>query len=251
MFDLITGKSAHIPSQPTVPVLLSLAGQVVVIGAAIVVPMLWVSDALPEIPTMMAFVAAPPAPPPPPPPPAAPAAKRARPVPKPVPTAGEFVAPIEPPAQIEPGIGDGEGFEEGVPGGVEGGVPGGVIGGIVGGVPDAPPPPPPPAPLPLPKAPLRVGGLISTPALLHRVDPVYPSVAVAARIQGVVILEAVIDETGRVADARVLRSVNPLLDREAIDAVRQWRYTPVVLNGIPVRVILTVTLSFKLEERKG
>jgi protein TonB len=249
MFDLITGQSAHIPSRPTVPVLLSLTGQVVVIGAAIAVPMLWVSDALPEIPTMMAFVAAPPAPPPPPPPPAPAAAKRAQPAPKPVQTVGESAAPIEPPAHFEPGPGDDEGFEEGVPGGVEGGVPGGIIGGIVGGVPDAPPPPPPAAPQP--KAPVRVGGLISTPTLLHRVDPVYPSVAVAARIQGVVILEAVIDETGHVADARVLRSVNTVLDREAIDAVRQWRYTPVVLNGIPVRVILTVTLSFKLEERKG
>ena len=249
MFDLITGSAAHIPSRPTVPVLLSLAGQVVVVATAIAVSALWVSEALPEIPTMMAFVAAPPAPPPPPPPPA-PAMKRAQPSPKPVPTAGEFVAPIEPPARIEADTGDGEGFEEGVPGGVEGGVPSGIVGGVIGGIPDAPPPPPPP-PAALPRGPVRVGGQISEPTLLHRVEPVYPSAAVAARVQGIAILETIVDEEGRVTDVRVLRSANPLLDREAIAAVRQWRYKPVMLNGIPVRLVLTVTLSFRLEERKG
>ena len=249
MFELISGSAEHIPSRPTGPVLLSMAAQVVVVGTALAVSTLWVSDALPEIPTMMAFVAAPPAPPPPPPPPA-PAVKRAQPSAKPVPTAGAFAAPIEPPERIEPGIGRDEGFDEGVPGGVEGGVPGGVIGGVVGGMSD-PPPPPPPAPAPQPRGPVRVGGLLSQPVLLHRVEPVYPSVAVAARVQGVAILETIVDEEGRVTDVRVLRSANPLLDREAIAAVRQWRYTPVVLNGTPVKFILTVTLSFRLEERKG
>lgn len=246
MFDLITGKATHIPSRPIVPVLLSLAGQVVVIGLAIAIPVLWVSDALPEIPDMMAFVAPPPTPPPPPPPPP-PAMKRAQSAPRPA-TTGELVPPIAPPARLEPAVGDDEGFEGGVPGGVEGGIPGGIPGGVVGGLPDAPPPPPPAAPVP--KAPVRVGGLVTAPTLLRRVEPVYPNIAVAGRIEGIVILEAVVDEAGRVTDVRVLRGAHALLDREAIDAVRQWRYTPVILNGIPVRVILTVTLSFKLEERK-
>jgi protein TonB len=248
MFDLITGHATHIPSRSTVPVLLSLTGQVVVMGTAIAISALWVSDALPEIPTMLAFVAAPPAPPPPPPPPPpASAVKRAQPSTKPVPTAGEFAAPIEPPERIEPGVGEGEGFEEGVPGGVEGGIPGGVVGGVITGVPDAPPPPPPP----VAKGPVRVGGQITQPALLHRVEPVYPDVAVAARMQGISILETIVDEEGRVTDVRVLRSAGQILDREAIAAVRQWRYTPVVLNGTPVKFVLTVTLSFRLEERKG
>jgi protein TonB len=250
MFDLITGHAAHIPSRPTVPVLLSLTGQVVVVSTAIAVSALWVSDALPEMPTMMAFVAAPPAPPPPPPPPA-PAMKRAQPSARPVPTAGEFVAPIEPPTAIEPGIGEGEGegSEEGVPGGVEGGIPGGVVGGVIGGILDAPPPPPPVAPPS--RGPVRVGGQITQPALVHRVEPVYPDVAVAAHIQGTAILETVVNEEGRVTDVRVLRSAGQILDRAAIAAVREWRYKPLVLNGIPVTFVLTATLTFRLEERKG
>jgi protein TonB len=251
MFDLITGRVAHIPSRSTVPVLLSLTGQVVVMGTAIAISALWVGNTLPEIPTMMAFVAAPPAPPPPPPPPppAAPAMKRAQPTAKPVPTVSEFAAPIDPPERIEPGLGDGEGFDEGVPGGVAGGIPGGVVGGIIGGLPEAPPPPPPPPPLP--KGPVRVGGQITQPALLYRVEPIYPNIAVAARIQGISILETIVDEEGRVTDVRVMRSAGDILDREAIAAVRQWRYTPVVLNGSPVKFVLTVTLSFRLEDRKG
>jgi protein TonB len=249
MFDLISGSAEHIPSRPTGPVLLSMTAQVVVVGTALAVSTLWVGDALPEIPTMMAFVAAPPQPAPPPPPPAT-ALKRAQPSSRLVPTAADLAAPIEPPERVEPGIGEGEGFDEGVPGGVEGGVAGGVIGGVLGGIPDVPPPPPPPPPA-APKDPVRVGGQISQPTLLHRVEPIYPSAAVAARVQGIAILETIVDEDGRVTDVRVLRSANPLLDREAITAVRQWRYAPVVLNGVPVKFILTVTLSFRLEEGRG
>jgi protein TonB len=249
MFDLISGSAEHIPSRPTGPVLLSMTAQVVVVGTALAVSTLWVSDALPEIPTMMAFVAAPPEPPPPPPPPA-PVLKRAQATPKPAPAAGDFVAPVDAPERIEPATGQAEGFDEGVPGGVEGGVPGGVVGGVIGGLPEAPPPPPPPPPPPA-QGPIRVGGQISPPTLLHRVEPIYPSVAIAAHIEGISILETIVDEEGRVTDVRVLRSASGVLDREAIAAVRQWRYTPVVLNGKPVKFILTVTLSFRLEERKG
>jgi protein TonB len=64
-------------------------------------------------------------------------------------------------------------------------------------------------------------------------------------VQGVVILEAVVDREGSVEDVRVLRSI-PLLDRAAIDAVRQWRYSPLLLNGRPERFVLTVTVSFSL-----
>jgi protein TonB len=74
---------------------------------------------------------------------------------------------------------------------------------------------------------------------------VYPDDALAARIQGVVILEAVIAPSGSVSDARVLRSV-PGLDQAAVDAVRQWEFTPTLLNGVPVAVIMTVTVNFTL-----
>ena len=73
----------------------------------------------------------------------------------------------------------------------------------------------------------------------------YPAEALAARIQGVVILEAVIGVDGRVNDARVLRSI-PLLDQAAVDAVRQWEYTPTLLNGVPTPVIMTVTVNFSM-----
>jgi TonB family protein len=90
-----------------------------------------------------------------------------------------------------------------------------------------------------------VGGQIREPRRLTYVPPVYPVVAQAARVEGIVILEAIIDETGAVRDVRVLRSI-PLLDRAAIDAVSRWRYLPTTLNGVAVPVIMTVTVSFKL-----
>jgi protein TonB len=72
---------------------------------------------------------------------------------------------------------------------------------------------------------------------------------VDARLQGMVILEAIVDRDGSVAEVKVLRSVNPLLDREAVLAVKQWRYSPLVLNGLRERFVLTVMLSFSIETR--
>jgi periplasmic protein TonB len=129
-----------------------------------------------------------------------------------------------------------------VPGGVEGGVPGGVIGGIVGGLPSDVPPPSPPPP---PRAPVRIGGQLRAPALIHRVPPEYPPLAVHAQVQGTVILEATVNERGHVEGTRLLRSI-PLLDQAALDAVRQWRYSPLLLNGEPCPFILTVTVSFRI-----
>jgi len=86
------------------------------------------------------------------------------------------------------------------------------------------------------------------PRRLVNVDPVYPHVAQVAHVEGVVILEATIDAHGRVVDVRVLRSV-PLLDQAAVDAVRQWIYTPTLLNGVPVPIVMTVTVNFKLADR--
>jgi len=140
------------------------------------------------------------------------------------------------------------GGEEDWTGGVEGGVPGGIPGGIVGGLTAAdvvlPPPAPPPAPVDF--APVRVGGAVTAPALVTRVAPEYPNIAVNAKIQGVVILEAVVGRDGGVEEVKILRSI-PLLDAAAIAAVRQWRYSPLLLNGEPQRFVLTVTLSFSLD----
>jgi len=149
-------------------------------------------------------------------------------------------APVEAPKEIKPETGIDTGLEGAAAGGVEGGVPGGVSGGVVGGLPDAPPPAPPPV------APVRVGGNIKPPTKIRDVKPVYPAIAQSARVQGVVIIEATIGPNGRVQDARVLRSI-PLLDQAALDAVKQWEFTPTLLNGVPVPVIMTVTVNFTLQ----
>jgi protein TonB len=246
MFDLIAGREKHLPSHATVPLLLSTLAQGTVIALVALLPFLYVTERLPEVPTMMAFVAELPAPPPPPPPPPVAAkAKSEPPKADAAPAENQFVAPVEEPAQISE-LPDDEGFV-GVPGGVEGGLAEGTVGGIVGGLPEAPPPPP---PAPVHKTPVRIGGQIKPPQLLKRIEPEYPPLAVAASIQGVVILEATVNEDGAVTDVRILRSVHALLDREADRVVRQWRYSPVVLNDIRVPFILTVTLSFALEAPK-
>lgn len=94
-------------------------------------------------------------------------------------------------------------------------------------------------------SPLRVGGDIAEPRKIVDVKPVYPQAAQDAKVQGVVILEVVIDTTGGIRDAKVLRSL-PMLDQAALDAVKQWRFTPTLLNGAPQEVIMTVTMSFTL-----
>lgn len=94
--------------------------------------------------------------------------------------------------------------------------------------------------------PIRIGGNVKTPTKVHDVRPIYPQEAQDARVQGVVILEAVIDGAGSVREAKVLRSI-PVLDQAALDAVQQWQFVPTLLNGNPVPVIMTVTVNFTLQ----
>lgn len=150
-------------------------------------------------------------------------------------------APTEAPRSIEPEV---EMPAAGVPhitGGVfvagGPGVPGGLT--TESGVALAPPPPQAPAAL------QRVGGSIRPPTRVSYVAPVYPAIAQSARIEGTVILEAVISEAGEVTALKILRSV-PLLDEAARAAVARWRYTPTTLNGVNVPVIMTVTVTFAL-----
>ena len=86
------------------------------------------------------------------------------------------------------------------------------------------------------------------PALVSHVMPVYPQIAQTAKVSGIVIIEATVGVDGRITNARVLRSV-PLLDQAALEAVRQWEYLPTTLNGVPVPVIMSVTVTFKLSDR--
>jgi TonB family protein len=92
---------------------------------------------------------------------------------------------------------------------------------------------------------VRVSGAVKAPTQISKVQPVYPPIALSSRVSGVVILEALIGVDGRVSDAKVLRSI-PLLDQAALDAVRQWAYTPTLLNGVPVPIVMTVTVTFML-----
>jgi len=244
----------------TLPV--SIAVHVIILAAVLVVPFLRYNE-LPEpaLGTVKAFFVEPPsgAPPPPPPPPAA-APKRPSAAPRPSQPAvpvpePKFTAPVEVPKEVpkDEGVdtsavadspasgaagGQPGGVEGGVPGGVEGGVPGGIVGGVVGGMPEAPPPPP-------PSGPVRVGGQIKAPRKVHDVAPVYPDVAKQAHVGGIVVLEAVISPEGRVSDVKVLKG-SPLLDDAAVSAVKEWTYSPTLLNGVPVAVVMTVTVNFKL-----
>jgi TonB family protein len=92
---------------------------------------------------------------------------------------------------------------------------------------------------------VRVGGDIRPPKKVKHVSPIYPDAARYAHIEGDVKLQAVIDAEGNVTRVTITRSV-PLLDRAAIEAVRQWKYEPTRLNGVAVPILLSVEVSFRL-----
>ena len=90
---------------------------------------------------------------------------------------------------------------------------------------------------------VRIGGQIKPPTKIKDVQPVYPAIARSARVSGAVTIEATIGPDGKVVDAKVVKSI-PLLDEAALEAVRQWEYLPTMLNGVPVPVLVTVTINF-------
>jgi periplasmic protein TonB len=168
----------------------------------------------------------------------------ALPSPQRTPTPSAAAAPTDAPPKIVPEVPvvaelPPPGALEGPPG-VSVGVPDGsaIAGPVV--------PPPPPIDQPADRKPLKIGGAIRAPNRIAATPPVYPPFAITARIEGEVVLEALIDEQGRVTGVRVLKSV-PLLDAAAVDAVRTWRYTPTLLNGVPVSVLMTVKVTFSLQ----
>jgi protein TonB len=115
-----------------------------------------------------------------------------------------------------------------------------------------PPPPPPPPPPPEFQAlvdqlqPIHIGGDVKPPLKTRDVRPAYPPEAMDTHAQGVVILELLVDSAGQVADARLLRSI-PVFDGAALTAVKQWVFTPTLLNGEPRAVLMTVTVNFMLK----
>ena len=141
-------------------------------------------------------------------------------------TAPDHIPPSrEPAGPIEPGIPPGEGI----------GLPGVLLSDGGGDFAELPPP----------QKPVRVGGDILPPKKVRDVAPRYPAVAQQARIEGMVIIEAVIGVDGHVQSARSMRAA-PFLEEAALEAVRQWVFTPTRLNGIAVPVVMTVTVDFRL-----
>lgn len=250
MFDQLTDvQESGTTKKKSVVVTVSVVFHVILIVFAIILPMLF-PETLGGVGTQLTFLVAPPPPPPPPPPPAATeVVKRVRTAPT-----TDFTAPVEIPQDILMVVDEGPapeamvaGVVGGVPGGVPGGVLGGVVGGVIGGAPTslAPPPPPPPPPPPKPPQRIRVGGNVQRANLIRQVRPRYPALAKQARIQGTVILEAIISKQGSVENLRVVKG-HPLLIQSALNAVKQWRYKPTVLNGVPVEVITRITVNFNL-----
>ncbi|MBI4873528.1 MAG: energy transducer TonB [Acidobacteria bacterium] len=241
-------------TRKTWTVFVSFTVQCLLIGVAILIPLIY-TDSLPRT-QLTSFLVAPPPPPPPPPPPAAAPVKVVKTIPRQF-DAGRLMAPKVIPKEIAmikeeelpPPMAGGAGVVGGIPGGVPGGSPGGVIGGIISSVPVAAPPPPPPvkeAPKPVAPQRIRVGGNVQQARLVNQPKPVYPPLAKQARIQGVVRFNAIIGRDGSIMNLQVV-SGHPLLVPSALEAVRQWKYQPTLLNGEPVEVVTQIDVNFTLQ----
>ena len=233
-------------------VAISFIFQTILIGIAILIPLIY-TDTLPRT-TLTSFLVAPPPPPPPPPPPAAPV-KVQRVIPRQF-DAGRLMAPKSVPKQIAinkeeelPPPTGAVGVVGGVPGGVPGGAGGGIIGGIIGAAPVAAPPPPPKVEVQKPLTPqrIRVGGNVQQAKLVRQPKPVYPPLAKQARIQGVVRFTAIIGKDGTIQNLQLVTG-HPLLVPSAQEAVKQWVYQPTLLNGEPVEVITQIDVNFTLSQ---
>src|SRR5437588_9474737 len=245
MFDEMVISSPHPTKTKTwCTVLLSTGFEVAFLAVLILIPLIY-TEALPK--TMMAtMLTAPPPPPPPPPPPAVAQVVHVKPQVH-LMDAGKLMAPKVIPKEVKIIKEDAEpdmntGMSGGVPGGVAGGSMGGVLGGVIGGMGGAPPPP-----KPKQTGPLRVGGNVQAARIINRVQPVYPPLARQTRISGTVRLHAIIGKDGTIQQLEVLNG-HPLLQQSALDAVRQWRYQPTLLNGEPVEVDTTIDVIFSLNQ---
>src|SRR5712692_6743814 len=215
--------------------------QVALIGVLVLLPLLF-TEALPKT-QLMTFLVAPPPPPPPPPPPAAAPVKVVKQIqtdiingqlrtPTKIPEKVQMIKEEEAPPQMS----------SGVVGGVPGGIPGGQMGGVIGGIISS-------TPVAVPKAAtpqrVRVSQGVTQGLLIKKVQPAYPPLARQARIQGQVVLQAEISKNGSIENLRLI-SGHPMLAPAAIEAVKQWRYKPYLLNGEPVAVETTVQVNFTL-----
>jgi protein TonB len=228
----------------------SVAIHIAIMASLVLVPIFW-PEALPDqTDYLRAFIYNPPPPPPPPLPKGTSAVQKVEPAkpttPDPTPQKPEFVQPETPKeeAKIQPEdtlpeheqFGSDTGSDAGVAEGMEGGVEGGVVGGVLGGV---------------------LGGCIGctgdgpvldydqAPRPIKITRPQYPQEAFIKKIEGIVELEIVIDGTGRVIHARVVKSI-PLLDQAAIATVYQWQFSPAMKKGRPVATRAHAPVTFRI-----
>jgi protein TonB len=240
--DSLVESSGRLRTKRKWTTVLSFVLQCLLLGVMVLIPLIY-TEALPKQ-QLMTFLVAPPPPPPPPPPPAAMPIKVVKIVQTDI-MNGQLRTPTKIPEKIAmikeeaaPPPMTSTGVIGGVPGGVPGGSLAGVMGGIIGGTPVA---------VPKVAAPtrVRVSAGVQQGNLISQVKPPYPAIAKSARIQGAVVLQAEISKQGTIENLRVI-SGHPMLVQSALDAVKQWRYKPYLLNGDPVPVETTITVNFTL-----
>ena len=239
--EMVVSSQTSKKTNKPMTVLISTVVQLSLVGILILIPLIY-TEALPK--AMLSTMLVAPPPPPPPPPPVAQQIVKVKPqvhlmqnnqlvAPKVIP---KDVKIIKEEAEPDPNM---MGMQGGVPGGVAGGSMGGVLGGVIGGAGGGPPPPKPT------QSRIKQGGAVTAASLINRVQPVYPPLARQTRVSGTVRLHAIISKDGSVQQLEVLQG-HPLLVQAALDAVRQWRYRPTLLNGEPVEVDTTIDVIFSL-----
>ncbi len=235
--ELIESTSEKKSTNKSWTVILSGIVEVIVLGILVLIPLIY-TQALPKA-MLSTLLVAPPPPPPPPPPPVK--TTVIKPVARLI-QSGKLTQPRAIPkdvavfkeAELPPDVINNTNQS----GGVFGGIPGQGI--MAGNGPGVPPPPKPAAP-----ARIKQGGAVTAASIITQTKPEYPPLARQARIQGVVVLHAIIDKEGKVSQLEVV-SGHPLLVQSAIEAVKQWRYKPTQLNGEPVEVDTTIQVTFQM-----
>jgi protein TonB len=239
--DSLVESGGRIKTKRGATTVISFILEFLFLGILVLLPLIF-TEALPTKQLMTLITAPPPPPPPPPPPAAAPViVKKIQSeldngqlrTPTAIPKKVQMTKEDEPPPSAGPA---------GVVGGVPGGVPGGAMGGVLGSVMSS-------VPTAVPKVAtptrVRVSQGVSQGLLVHKVTPQYPPLAKQARIQGVVVLQALIGKDGSITGLHVV-SGHPMLTNAALEAVKEWKYKPYYLNGEPVEVETTINVNFSL-----
>jgi periplasmic protein TonB len=238
--DSLVESSGRLKTKRGATTVISFILEFLFLGVLVLLPLIF-TEALPTK-QLMTLITAPPPPPPPPPPPAAAPVHVVKVqseldngqlrTPTAIPKKIQMIKEDEAPPSMAGGV------MGGVPGGVSGGTMGGVLGSVMSSVPTAVPK------VATPQR-VRVSQGVSQGLLVHKVVPTYPPLARQARIQGVVVLEALIGKDGAIQNLHVV-SGHPMLTNAALEAVKEWKYKPYFLNGEPVEVETTINVNFTL-----